>query len=109
MKKYLFISFALTFASWHTAVAETVPVKPWKNITEASMVSANGNTKSTTYEAKNTFNHNWSKTSLELIGSALGASSNGSSTAEQYLASEKVSYKISDRNYAFEKVKWDKD
>jgi putative salt-induced outer membrane protein len=83
--------------------------KSWKNVTEASVVSSNGNSKASTASGKNTFTYNWSKTSLELIGGGLGSKSRGVNTAEQYYASEKVSYKLSDRNYAFEKYQWDKD
>jgi putative salt-induced outer membrane protein YdiY len=100
---------AVGLVSTSLAGAEDKPKKPWKNVTEASMVSANGNTKSTTYAAKNTYNYDWKKTALELIAGALGSSSKGSTTAEQYFASEKLSYKLSDRNYAFEKFAWDKD
>jgi len=43
------------------------------------------------------------------IGGALGSNSQGTTTAEQYFASEKVSYKLTDRNYTFEKFAWNKD
>lgn len=89
--------------------AEEAPKKSWKNVTEASLVSANGNTNSSTYEAKDTFSYDWKKSALELVGSALGAENDGESTAEQYLASQKFSYKLTDRNYAFEKFTWNKD
>src|SRR5262249_10630747 len=45
----------------------------------------------------------------ELIGGGLGSKSQGQVTAEKYFASEKLSYKIDDRNYAYEKSAWDKD
>lgn len=89
--------------------AEDKPAKAWKNRTEASYVSTNGNSKSSTYAIKDTFTDTWKKTSLELIGGALGSDSQGQSTAEQYLASEKVAYSLSERNYTFEKVGWSKD
>lgn len=83
--------------------------KPWKNVTEGSLVSTNGNSKASTASGKNTFDYKWTKTSLELIGGALGSKSKGENIAEKYFASEKVSYKLSDRNYAFERYGWDKD
>ncbi len=83
--------------------------KPWKNATEFSLVSANGNSKATTMSGKNTLNYGWSKAALELIGGGMGSKSQGQNTAEKYYASEKVSYKLSDRNYVFEKFGWDKD
>lgn len=89
--------------------AEDAPKKPWKNATELSVVSANGNTKSESTSGKNTFTYDWTKTTLELIGGGLGARSDGHTIAERYFASEKVSYKVTDRNYVFEKFAWDKD
>jgi hypothetical protein len=47
--------------------------KPWKNVTEGSMVSTNGNSKAYTASGKNTFDYNWSRTGLELIGGGLGS------------------------------------
>ena len=85
------------------------PKKHWKNSTELSVVSQNGNTKSSTTSGKNTFNYDRSKTGVEIIGGGMGSKSKGQTTAEKYFASEKVSYKLSDRNYVFEKVAWDKD
>lgn len=83
--------------------------KPWKNVTEASFVSSNGNSKTSNAAGKNTFNYDWTKTSLELIVGGLNAESEEGTTAEQYFASEKVTHKISDLNYVFEKYRWDKD
>jgi putative salt-induced outer membrane protein len=99
----LFLAGYLSFAPLFSAE------KPWKNVTEASLVSTNGNTKTSTTSGKNTFNYNWSKSGLELIGGGLGSKSRGVNTAEKYFASEKVSYKLSDRNYSFEKFGWEKD
>lgn len=83
--------------------------KPWKNATEFSYLSTNGNSRGSTLSGKNTYDYNWSKTSLEVIGGGLGSSSNGQSTAEKYFASEKTTYKVSDRNYLYERGAWDKD
>jgi putative salt-induced outer membrane protein YdiY len=85
------------------------PNKPWSNQTEISFVSANGNTKSQTLSAKDAFSYTKSKTTLELFGGALNAKDKGASTAENYNAGEKISYKLSERNYTFERVAWDKD
>jgi len=91
-------------------LAEHAPNKNWKNVTEISYVNANGNSKATTTSAKNTFSRTWAtKTTLDLEAGALGSQSEGVTTAEQYFASEKVSQKISDRNYAFEKFGWEKN
>jgi putative salt-induced outer membrane protein YdiY len=104
-KKGIILTLALISASFAKAADE----KPWKNVTEASLVATNGNSKASSTSGKNTFTYNWTKTSLELIGGGLGSKSRGVNTAEQYFASEKVSYKVTDRNYVFEKYQWDKD
>ncbi len=88
---------------------DAAAAKPWKNAGELSVVSTNGNSKNTTTSAKNTFNYKWTKAALEFVAGALGASTRNSTTAEQYNASEKVSYSLgsSDKNYIFEKAGWD--
>lgn len=108
--KLKIITASILLAAVSVVVAEDAPKKPWKNQTELSAVSANGNTKSQSGSAKNVFTYEWSsKTTLELMGSAMGASSKGQTIAEKYSASEKLSQKLSDRNYAYQKFAWDKD
>jgi putative salt-induced outer membrane protein len=86
------------------------PTKKWKNATEASVVSANGNSRTQSTSVKNTFGYEWSKeTTFELIGQALGASSESDVTAENYLVSEKVTLKLVEKTYIYEKFAWDKD
>ncbi|MFN0117047.1 MAG: YdiY family protein [Elusimicrobiota bacterium] len=110
MRKLFNLSLVLGLVAINAVSSFSEEVKkPWSNQSELSVVSANGNTKSTTGSAKNTYKYNWSKTTLELIAGALGSNSKGTTTAEQYFASEKLSYKLSDRNYAFQKNAWDKN
>jgi putative salt-induced outer membrane protein YdiY len=86
------------------------PVKRWKDSAEASFVNANGNSQTTTTSAKDTFGFTFDQwTSLELEGGGLGARSQGQVTAEQYYAAEKTQRKWDDRNYGFEKYRWDKN
>ncbi len=107
VKKLTLIAVALAAFSSTLKAADD---KPWKNVTEASFVSANGNSKAHTASGKNTFSYVWNKlTTLELIGGGLGSKSEGSTTAEQYYASEKLSHKVTDRNYVFQLYRWDKD
>lgn len=90
--------------------ARAADAKPWKNSAELSFVSANGNSKTQTTSAKNTFTYDFTpRTKLELEAGALGARSEGKVTAEQYFAEEKVSHKVDDRNYVFEKYRWDRN
>lgn len=93
-----------------TPAARAADAKPWKNSAELSFVSANGNSKTQTTSVKDAFTCDFnSLTKLELEGGALGARSEGRVTAEQYFASEKISRKLDDRNYLFEKYRWDRN
>jgi len=90
-------------------IASTAAARRWKDGAEVSVVSTNGNSKTTTTSIKNTFTYAWTKTALELIGGGLGASSGNQVTAEQYNASEKVIRTLEGKNYVFEKGGWNKD
>jgi putative salt-induced outer membrane protein YdiY len=89
--------------------AEETHPKNWKNESELSAVSSNGNTRASSFSGKDTFTSKWGRTGLELIGGGLGSKSNGQTTAENYYASEKVSYSLDEKNYVFEKGGWTKD
>lgn len=93
------------------ASAQLVPEgKRWKDAAEASLVSTNGNTKTTTYSAKNLFTLAFNPlTALELDGGALHTKNQGVVTAEAFYGSEKLGYKFSDRDYVFEKYRWDRN
>ncbi|UPT72799.1 MAG: DUF481 domain-containing protein [Elusimicrobiota bacterium] len=91
-------------------LAVPAAAKPWKNALELSFVSANGNSKTQTTSAKDSFSYDFDAlTRLELEGGGLGARSDGRVTAEQYFAQEKLSRKVTDRNYVFEKYRWDRN
>lgn len=84
--------------------------KIWKNSVELSFVNANGNSKTQTTSAKNAFAYDFSAaTKAEVEAGGLGARSDGRVTAEQYHAEQKVSHKVSDRNYVFERYRWDRN
>ncbi len=83
--------------------------KSWKVSADLSLVSCNGNTKSLTVTSKSKFTYDWTKTGLELEAGGLGSQNNTGVIAEQYFSSEKVLWKWSERNYLFEKVRWDKN
>ncbi|MEK7390417.1 MAG: DUF481 domain-containing protein [Elusimicrobiota bacterium] len=90
--------------------AEDAPEKKWKNAAEVSVVSTNGNSKTQTTAAKNVFNYQFNaQTALDVEGGGLGSRSKGAVTSEQYYASEKVTLKLDDRNYVYEKYRWDRD
>jgi putative salt-induced outer membrane protein len=92
------------------APAAAAPVKKWKESAEASFVNTNGNSKTSTTAGKNFFSYDYDPlTRSELEGGGLGARSNGQTTAEQYYAGEKTQRKFTDRDYVFEKYRWDKN
>ena len=105
------ISFALAlFCLASPAMAQQAPApKKWKDAAELSYVQTSGNSKTSTISGKNLYNYDWEKAALELNAGGLGAKSGKTVTAEQYNASEKVSWKFSGRNYTFEKAAWDKN
>jgi putative salt-induced outer membrane protein YdiY len=88
---------------------EAAAPKKWKDAAELSYVQTSGNSKTATTAAKNLFNYDWEKAALELAGGGLGTKSRDTVTAEQYGASEKVSFKLAGKNYAFQKTGWNKD
>ncbi|MBI3566151.1 MAG: DUF481 domain-containing protein [Elusimicrobia bacterium] len=90
--------------------AEDAPAKKWKDAAEVSFVNANGNSKATTTSAKNLFSYAWDAlTAFELEAGGLGSRSEGRVTAEQYYASERLQRKVDDRDYGFERYRWDKN
>ncbi|HAM34913.1 MAG TPA: hypothetical protein DEB40_13260 [Elusimicrobia bacterium] len=105
-KFFLLAAAALPCGAW----ADEPQARKWKEQAEFSMVSTNGNSKATTVSAKNSLGYDFSSLSkLETQAGALGSRSQETVTAEQYYASEQVSYKVSDRNYIFEKYRWNRD
>ena len=92
------------------AAAAAAPSRAWKDSAELSFVNANGNVKTQTTSAKNSFSYDFTeRTKLELEAGALSARSEGRVTAEQYYAFEKAMHKVTDRNYLFEKYRWDRN
>lgn len=86
------------------------PAKKWKDSAEVSIVAANGNSKTQTTSAKDSFGYQFDeRTSLDVDGGGLGAKSNGAVSAEQYFAGEKATRKVDDRDYVFEKYRWSRD
>jgi putative salt-induced outer membrane protein len=92
-----------------TATGWAQDAKNWKDSAELSYVQTSGNSKTSTVAAKNLYNKDWGKTALELTAGGLGTKSRNTVTAEQYNAAEKVSFKLTGKNYAFEKLGWNKD
>jgi putative salt-induced outer membrane protein YdiY len=86
------------------------PAKKWHDTAEASYVNTNGNSRSATTSAKDSFSYDFDKsTRLELEGGGLGAKSAGQITAEQYFAREKVQRNFNEKDYVFENYRWDRN
>jgi putative salt-induced outer membrane protein len=99
-------------ASTTTAAVPIAPPPPkkWKDSAEASYVSTNGNTRTTTSSGKDVFSYDFDKqTKLVLEGGALGARNQGATTAEQYYGGEKGEQRIGDDDYLFERFRWDRN
>lgn len=93
-----------------SASAADKPARAWKDSAELSFVNANGNVKTQTTSAKNAFTYDFNaETKLEIEGGGLGARNEGRVTAEQYYGLQKVTRMVSERNYAFEKYRWDRN
>ncbi|MBI3298474.1 MAG: DUF481 domain-containing protein [Elusimicrobia bacterium] len=83
--------------------------KNWKNAAELTVLNTTGNSRVTTYGASDLFTATRGKASAEVKGGALGSKTQGTTTAEQYNAGEKVSWALSERYYVFERFGWDKN
>jgi putative salt-induced outer membrane protein len=81
----------------------------WRHTAELSFVQAAGNAEATSIMAQSQFHLGWEHFGLDLEAGTLAASSNRTTTAESYFAGEKFSWGWSDKNYLFEKAKWEKD
>jgi putative salt-induced outer membrane protein YdiY len=111
MRKIVFgaAAFLLTAGLVPPAAAEKpqAPTKPWKNSTEFSLVSTNGNSRATTTSAKEDFVYETTRWRFNLFGNALGAKDSGDVTAEEYAAGEKVDFKLTAKDYLYERFKWE--
>lgn len=83
------------------------PVKNWKNETQLTFLSARGNSQSRTVGAGEKFDWEKDKTALELWAHALNVESDNQRTSERYDAGEKAEWKLTGRNYLFERAQWE--
>ncbi|MBL0058954.1 MAG: DUF481 domain-containing protein [Elusimicrobia bacterium] len=105
MKRLLVLS-AIAFLTVPTR-SEEAPAKNWKNEAQFSFLSTRGNSQSRTLGAGEKFNWAKDKTGLEAWGHALNVESDNQRTSEKYDAGEKVEWKLTDRNYVFERGLWE--
>lgn len=103
-------ALALLLAAVLPAAAADAPAKPWIGSAEFSFVSANGNSRAQTVSSKNLLSYKFTDiTMLEVEGGGLGSRGPQGVTAEQFYAGEKLSHKVDDRNYIFQKYRWDRN
>jgi putative salt-induced outer membrane protein len=108
-KAWVWTAAFLMAAASAPAMAETTPPPPWKGEGELGIVSTKGNTETTTVSAKATVvkeSDRWRHTGH---GEALNTSDKNSTTAERYMLSGKSDLKITEFNYLFGEVNWEKD
>ncbi|MFH1618553.1 MAG: DUF481 domain-containing protein [bacterium] len=109
IKKAVTVLILAQALSAGTAHCQNASSRTWKNTAEFSLVSANGNSKTATTAAKDTFVYFWRQITFRVIVAGLGTESSGKMTAEQYNASEKVLHNFGGKNYICEKVLWERD
>lgn len=109
MKTFITISTLLTLLLCANSAFAQETVKPWKTNLELSIVNVNGNSKTSSLSTKGKLSYDWLQSGIEIEAGALNASSQETTTAEQYFASEKITKKLTNKNYIFEKFRWDKD
>ncbi|MBK8870551.1 MAG: DUF481 domain-containing protein [Elusimicrobia bacterium] len=105
MKRSLFLT-AVAVATCSLVSAEE-PAKNWENETQLTFLSARGNSQSRTVGAGEKFNWSKDKKALELWAHALNVESDNQRTSERYDAGEKAEWKLSGRNYLFERAQWE--
>ena len=88
---------------------EPAAPKKWKESAELSYVQTTGNSRTSTVSGKDLYTYDWKKAGLELAAGGLAAKDKGITNAEQYYASEKVSWKLTGKDYVFERIGWDRN
>ena len=83
--------------------------KKWKDAAELTYLNSKGNTDVETFGVNNTFTDQWGWWGMELKAGALTSNTAGTTTAEQYNASEKGTRKFTDTFYVYERYAWDKN
>ena len=97
------------FIALSSAVIAADETSAWKSQAELGVVVTGGNTKTSTVNAKldSTYEEDMWRYNAHL--EALSTSSNNVTTGEKYLASGKADYKISDTDYFYGLISYEKD
>ncbi|PTU30658.1 DUF481 domain-containing protein [Stenotrophobium rhamnosiphilum] len=81
----------------------------WSGDAGLGYIASNGNTKSSTANAKLSLIYTQDAWQNTFLASAMGSSSDGESTGEQYGASDKLAYNFTPNDYVLASVEWAKD
>ncbi len=81
----------------------------WSGDAGLGYIANSGNTKSSTGNAKLSLIYTQDVWQNTFLASAMGASSEGESTGEQYGVSDKLAYNFTPNDYAFGSAEWSKD
>lgn len=81
----------------------------WSGDAGLGYIASNGNTKSSTGNAKLSLIYTQDVWQNTFLASASGTSSDSTTTGEQYGASDKLAYSFTANDYAFGSVEWAKD
>ncbi|TXH04355.1 MAG: DUF481 domain-containing protein [Nevskiaceae bacterium] len=81
----------------------------WAGEAGLGYLASNGNTKTSSLNAKFALNYVQDQWKNAFLATAFGASDRNAATGERYTASDKVDYNFTDHDYAFASVEYEKD
>lgn len=89
--------------------AMAAPPNGWSGDVGLGYIASNGNTKSSSANAKLSLIYTQDVWQNTFLANALGTTSDGESTGEQYGVSDKLAYNFTPRDYVLGNVEWFKD
>ncbi|TXI09273.1 MAG: DUF481 domain-containing protein [Rhizobium sp.] len=108
MKKAQALTAIVALAAPALVIAEPLP-NGWSGDIGAGYIASNGNTKSSSANAKLSLIYTQDAWQNNFLATALGTTSEGESTGEQYNVADKLSYDFTPNDYVLGSVEWFKD
>jgi putative salt-induced outer membrane protein len=108
MLKSKALTVIVGFAAPSLVIAAPLP-NGWSGDVGVGYIASNGNTKSSSANAKFSLIYTQGAWQNTLLGTALGTTADGESTGEQYDVSEKIAYNFTPRDYVLGNAEWTKD
>ena len=99
----------LAHAQGENPAAAAEPESPWSGSLSLGYLSTSGNTDTTTYKTAFEIAYEKNKWKHTFNGGANGAEDTGVSTAESYQAAWKTDYNLTEKDYLFGLINWNKD